>query len=156
MEKSRLVSIPLFATLDEADLELLAGVAREAEAADGETLMTEGEPGSALYAIESGTARVTLIDVPLATFGPGDVFGEMAVIAPGRRTATVVATSPMRLITLSIDDVAKLDVAAPDGDGAPAHAGRHAPLRRLAVDPNCTSSSRLCGHSVTSSRRRAV
>src|SRR4051812_9671467 len=114
MERSRLVSIPLFASLEEGDLDLLAAVAREAEAAEGETLMTEGEPGSALYAIESGTARVTLIDVPLATLGQGDVFGEMAVIASGRRTATVVATSPMRLITLSLDDVSELDLTAPE------------------------------------------
>ena len=113
MERSRLVAIPLFASLEEADLALLAAVAREAEATEGETIMAEGEPGSALYAIEDGTASVTMIGVPLALLGPGDVFGEMAVMAAGRRTATVVAPSPMRLPTLPNDDVSALDESAP-------------------------------------------
>ena len=114
MERARLASIPLFADLQEADLELIADVASETDAAVGDALVTEGDFGYALYAIESGTADVTHDGASVATLGPGDVFGEMAVIQSGRRTATVVATSPMRLITLFNRDVWALERSAPD------------------------------------------
>ena len=67
-----------------------------------------------MYAIESGTAEVSSNGVPLRTLGPGDVFGEIAVIASGRRTATVVATSPMRLIALFKRDVWSLERESPE------------------------------------------
>src|SRR4051794_25481083 len=105
METSRLTSIPLFADLAEHDLALVASVVQESDAEEGQTLVSEGDFGYALYAIESGTATVSMIGVELAQLGPGDVFGEMAVIASGRRTATVVATSPMKLISLFNRDV---------------------------------------------------
>jgi CRP-like cAMP-binding protein len=114
VERSRLASIPLFASLPEADLELIAEAAAEGEAEEGATLVTEGDFGYALYAIESGTAEVTHDGAHVGTLGPGDVFGEMAVIASGRRTATVVATSPMRLITLFNRDVWRLERQAPE------------------------------------------
>ena len=66
---------------------------------------TEGEFGHALFAIESGTAEVSADGETRATLGPGDVFGEIAVMASGRRTASVVATSPMRLVAFFKRDV---------------------------------------------------
>jgi len=114
VETSQLVAIPLFADLEPADLDVLAGVAQETEATIGETLISEGDPGHALFAIESGTAKVTLIGVHLRELGPGDVFGEIAFVTTRRRTATVVATSPMRLITVSSDDAQALEETAPE------------------------------------------
>ena len=58
METERLAVIPLFGGLDGADLEAIAAAATEVEAAEGQTLVTEGDFGHALYAIESGTADV--------------------------------------------------------------------------------------------------
>ena len=91
MEPSRLAAIPLFAGLDDADLAAVAAAAVEVEAAEGETLTMQGDLGHALFAIESGTAEVHANGERLATLGPGDIFGEMAVVSAGIRTATVVA-----------------------------------------------------------------
>jgi CPA1 family monovalent cation:H+ antiporter len=114
VETSRLAAIPVFAGLDDADLATIAEAAAEIDAADGQSLTIEGDFGYALYAIESGTAEVSVDGSPLRTLGPGDVFGEIAVIASGRRTASVVATSPMRLIVLFNRDVWALEQQAPE------------------------------------------
>jgi CRP/FNR family transcriptional regulator len=117
MDPSRLAAIPLFHSLGEDHLAALAAVATEASAAEGRRLATQGEFGHALYAIEEGTADVTLDDDVVGTLGPGDVFGEIAVLAAGRRTATVVATSPMRLIAIFKRDVWALERSSPETSG---------------------------------------
>ena len=114
METARLAAIPLFGDLEGADLEAVAAAATEVEAAAGERVVSEGDFGHALYAIESGTADVSANGAPVASLGPGDVFGEIAVLASGRRTASVVATSPMRLIALFKPAVWALDRKAPE------------------------------------------
>jgi CRP-like cAMP-binding protein len=103
----------VFSDLGDADLETIGAAASEVAAAKGETVAAEGDFGHALYAIESGQASVSIDGAPVATLGPGDVFGEMAVISSGRRTATVVATSPMRLIAFFKRDVWALEQKAP-------------------------------------------
>ena len=114
MEASRLAAIPLFSKLNETDLAVAAGAASEQEVAAGEEIVTEGDFGYALYAIESGDAEVTVDGGRIATLGPGDIFGAMAVLVSGRRTATVTATSPMRLIALFKRDVWALERQAPE------------------------------------------
>jgi len=109
MDAGRLATIPFFAALDEEVLASVAESAFEVEAAAGEQLALEGDFGYALYAIESGTADVSADGKSLGSLGPGDVFGEIAVLASGRRTATVVATTPMRLIALFKRDVWALE-----------------------------------------------
>ena len=113
METSRLTAIPLFAGLEDADLTAIAAAASELEADAGQALATQGDFGHALFAIESGTAEVSADGEKLATLGPGDVFGELAVIATGRRMASVFATSPMRLIALFKRDVWELEQRSP-------------------------------------------
>ncbi len=125
METSRLAAIPLFADLEDADLALIAAAAREFDVEDGKTLATEGEFGHALFAIESGTAEVTADGERRGTLGPGDVFGEVAVMTAGHRTASVVATSPMRLIALFKRDVWALEQQSPEAA---------ARLRALAIE----------------------
>jgi CRP/FNR family transcriptional regulator, cyclic AMP receptor protein len=125
MDVSRLAAIPLFHSLSEEHLAALAAVATETDAAEGQRLATEGEFGHALYAIEEGTAEVTLDGRPAGTLASGDVFGEIAVLAAGRRTATVVATSPMRLIAIFKRDVWALEQSSPETSGE---------LRKLVAD----------------------
>jgi CRP-like cAMP-binding protein len=114
MELSRLNAFPLFAGLAEDELAPIAAAASQVDAADGDTLATEGDFGYALYAIESGTAEVTADGDHLRSLGPGDVFGEIAIISSGRRTASVRATSPMRLIALFKRDVWALEERSPE------------------------------------------
>ena len=114
MEVSRLTAFPLFQGLGEDELAPIAAAASVVDAAEGDALATEGDFGYALYAIESGTADVSADGEHLRALGPGDVFGEIAIISSGRRTATVTATSPMRLIALFKRDVWALEARSPE------------------------------------------
>src|SRR5215210_7830950 len=101
MDKARLKAIPLFAELDDHDLQVIATFANETRAAEGEVLVREGDFSYELMAIEEGTAQVSRGGTILATLGPGDFFGEIGVVKNDLRTATIVAASSMRLITLT-------------------------------------------------------
>ena len=114
MDTSRFAAFPLFKGLTEPQLAAVAARAAELEAVEGQSLTSTGDFGHALFLIESGTADVTDRGDHIRKLGPGDVFGEVAVIASGRRTATVTATSPMRLIVLFKRDVWALERVAPD------------------------------------------
>ena len=114
METARIAAIPLFAGLPEVDLNRLAEAATELDLVQGATLTMEGEFGHTLFAIEEGTAGVLADGRIVRTVGPGDVVGEVAVVASGRRTATVVATSPMRLIALFKRDVWAVERRSPE------------------------------------------
>ena len=113
MEPSRLAEIPLFASLDRERLAEVAGVAVEVTAKHGETIAVQGDLGNALFAIESGTVEVVADGERLAMLGPGDLFGEIAVIAAGVRMASVVATSPVRLIAIYKQDALALERRSP-------------------------------------------
>ena len=114
MERERLAAIQLFADLSDGELDALVGVARELELEEGETLAQEGDFGHCIFAIESGTALVRRGDETLGSVGPGDVVGEIAVLASGRRSATVVATSPLRALSFFKRDVWALGEQAPE------------------------------------------
>lgn len=114
METARLAAISLFAGLDEPALEAVAARASEVTVDAGQPLAVEGDFGHALYAIESGSAEVTSDGQVLRVLGPGDVFGEVAVLASGRRTASVIAATPLRVIALFKRDVWALERDAPE------------------------------------------
>jgi CRP-like cAMP-binding protein len=113
MEAARLRVFPLFAGLADPELEAIAGVAGELEAAAGTVLTAEGDFGHGFFAVEAGEADVLQGDERIAGVGPGDVFGEIALLASGRRTASVVAVSPMRLITLFKRDLWRIEESYP-------------------------------------------
>jgi len=101
MDKARLKAIPLFANLDDHDLGVIATFANETSVSEGDTLVREGDFSYELMAIEEGTAAVHRGGQVVAELGPGEFFGEAGVLGNDLRNATVVATSPMRLITLT-------------------------------------------------------
>jgi CRP-like cAMP-binding protein len=89
-------------------------VAFELELERGRALTAEGDFGHALFAIESGTADVVSEGVLLRKAGPGDVVGEVAVLRPRRRIASIISTSPMRVLVVRKRDVRALEREAPE------------------------------------------
>ena len=83
--------VPLFAEADEQFLDRLAGEFIERTYAPGETITAEGEAGRTFVVIESGEATVTVHGQEVGKLGPGDAFGEMALIDKSARSATVKA-----------------------------------------------------------------
>jgi CRP/FNR family transcriptional regulator, cyclic AMP receptor protein len=96
----RLKSQPLFSSLNEDECELLSHWVEEREIPEGKVLGAEGDAGYFFFVIEEGKAEVTREGRRLNELGPGDFFGEIAILGGGRRTATVAATSPMRLLVI--------------------------------------------------------
>ena len=90
-----LSTVPLFSGLERRDLERIADSFKERKYSAGDTIAGEGQGGAGFFVIEEGTARVTVQDQERGTLGPGDYFGEIALIDEGARTATVTADSDM-------------------------------------------------------------
>ena len=80
----------------------------------GTTLVKEGDFGHGAFAITAGSAEVVQDGDVLRTLGPGDMFGEIAVLSGGRRTATVVATTDMTLVTVLNRDLWRLERECPE------------------------------------------
>jgi CRP-like cAMP-binding protein len=90
-----LQKVPLFADLDKKDLEKIAQVMNERRFAAGDTVTKEGAIGAGFFIVEDGTADVTVDGLPVGSIGPGDYFGEVALLTGSDRTATIVATTDM-------------------------------------------------------------
>jgi CRP/FNR family cyclic AMP-dependent transcriptional regulator len=90
----RLAAVPLFADLDKDELDDIAALGTDVEIDEGRELARQGDIGSEAFLILSGTASCLRDGEEIATFGPGDFFGEMALLVHGHRTATIVTTSP--------------------------------------------------------------
>jgi len=114
VDRARIAALPFFAGLPEQELDAVAGATGEVEFAAGESLTAEGHFGHGLYFIEEGTADVSTNGTKIGAVEPGDVVGEVAVLASGRRTASVVATSPVRAVSLFKREVWALEHKAPE------------------------------------------
>jgi len=101
MDPQRLKAIPLFSQLSEQEAKRLATFASETSIAEGQILMKEGDYSTELIAVEEGTADVIQGGKKIASLGPGDLIGEMGLLAREPRNADVIATSPMLVIKLT-------------------------------------------------------
>jgi hypothetical protein len=102
---AELRTLPLFASLTDAELRLVAHSAYEDTAAAGEMIVRRWDPSREFYVILEGTADVRTAEEHLADLGPGDFFGELAALDWGAsfgypRLASVIATSPSRLLVI--------------------------------------------------------
>ena len=88
-----LQQVPLFKGLNDKQLKSLSSEFTERRFSTGQELTAEGAGGAGFFVIESGTASVTVDGAERRTLGPGDYFGEIALIDGGTRTATITATS---------------------------------------------------------------
>jgi len=96
--------IPLFAELEPRELERLSGSFKERTFDAGQTVATEGEGGAGFFVIESGEASVTVHGEERGRLGPGDYFGDVAMIDQGDRTASIEAESDLKCYGLTFWD----------------------------------------------------
>ena len=99
-----LQKIPLFASLEPRELERLGGSFKERTFNAGETVASEGEGGAGFFVIESGEAVVSAGGEELRRLGPGDYFGDIALIDMGARTASILAESDLHCYGLTFWD----------------------------------------------------
>jgi CRP-like cAMP-binding protein len=100
VDPARLSAIPLFDDLTPKQLALVAETLDEVEVPPGKRIARQGDFAYEFFAIEEGTADVEQDGVVCATLGPGDFFGELGLLVSGRRTASVLSTSPMRILAM--------------------------------------------------------
>jgi CRP/FNR family cyclic AMP-dependent transcriptional regulator len=90
-----LKKVPLFAGLDDKELERIASAMKERRFEAGHAVTEQGTSGVGFFVIEDGTADVTVDGQARGSIGPGDYFGEIALLTDTMRTATITATSDM-------------------------------------------------------------
>lgn len=100
MDASVLKSVPLFAGLSDSDRRQVARWMDQIEVGAGTPLAREGDFAYEFFLIEEGTAEVTHDGAIVTDMGPGEYFGEIALLDTRRRTASVTASTPMRLIVM--------------------------------------------------------
>jgi CRP/FNR family cyclic AMP-dependent transcriptional regulator len=93
--------VPLFSDLERRELQEVAQSLRERTFSAGETVLTEGHAGVGFFIIVAGEARVTVRGDERARLGPGDYFGEIALVMGGERTATVTAETDLTCLALT-------------------------------------------------------
>jgi CRP/FNR family transcriptional regulator, cyclic AMP receptor protein len=113
LDTTQLKRIPLFADAPDEELKQVAAFAETREVESGTEVVSEGGFSRELLAIEDGTAEVTRDREKVADLGPGDVFGEAGMLDDELRSATVTATSRLKLISMGHFEVKRLKKNAP-------------------------------------------
>jgi CRP/FNR family transcriptional regulator, cyclic AMP receptor protein len=96
----RLGQVQLFSGCSKRDLERIAALSNEVEVSAGTVLMRQGDPGHEAFVIEKGKAKATVRGKRSRSMGPGECFGEMALLHAAPRSATVSAETDMTLVVL--------------------------------------------------------
>src|SRR5437016_8543105 len=97
----RLGGVPLFEGLSQRELERLVGASKVVQAKAGHAVVVEGEAGVGFHLILEGKAKVTRGGRKLRLLGPGDSFGDIALIDGGVRSASVTAETPLQLLSVT-------------------------------------------------------
>ncbi len=96
--------MPLFSGLGRRELERVANSMKERRFRQGDVVTTEGRGGVGFFVIEEGEAEVSVYGERRATLGPGDYFGEIALITESDRTATITAATDLRCFGMTMWD----------------------------------------------------
>jgi CRP/FNR family transcriptional regulator, cyclic AMP receptor protein len=112
--RAELKDVPFFSSLSKRDLTTVAQQMEEIDIPEGKELVREGDFGHEFFLIVDGTAEVVRGGARIAERGPGEFFGEMALLDEERRTATVTAKSPMRVLVMTRQSFRALDGTAPE------------------------------------------
>jgi hypothetical protein len=105
--------VPLFSSLEGRDLAVVARISNEAEFGVGETLIHEDEPGRHFFVVLEGEASVQRGGTEINRMGPNDFFGEISLLSDRPTTASVVTTSPARIVVITPPDFKELLEAMP-------------------------------------------
>jgi CRP-like cAMP-binding protein len=114
MDPKHLNEIPLFAGLSKDQRGEVARVADEIDIESGKRLVSEGRFGYEFFVISNGTAEVIRGEEHIADLGPGDFFGEMALLGDTTRNADVIASSPMTAMVMTDSAFRSLARKMPD------------------------------------------
>jgi CRP/FNR family cyclic AMP-dependent transcriptional regulator len=114
MDATQLKRIPIFADVPDEDLSVITTFATTEEVPEGKTIVREGDYANAFMAIEEGSARVTRDGQEIGQLNQGDIFGEIGVIEKEKRTASVEATSRVRLIKIEHWELNRMKKKLPD------------------------------------------
>jgi CRP/FNR family cyclic AMP-dependent transcriptional regulator len=114
VDVSLLKTIPLFADVPDDKLRKIAPFAETDEFAEGEVVVKEGGYSNHFFAIEDGTAKVERSGEKVADLGPGDVFGEQGLLERQERSATVTATSRLRVIKIEHWELSRMRKTMPE------------------------------------------
>jgi CRP/FNR family transcriptional regulator, cyclic AMP receptor protein len=106
--------IPLFTHCTRKELGEIAAIADELDLKEGTTLTTEGKSGREFFVIVEGEADVLMDGKSVATLSQGDFFGEIALLTGRPRTATVQATSPIRVLVITARNFSRLLEKSPE------------------------------------------
>jgi CRP/FNR family transcriptional regulator, cyclic AMP receptor protein len=101
-EKVELIKhTPLFGNCSKGELQQIAQIADEIDLREGKQMIKEGSRGREFFVLLEGEADVTKDGRTINQLGPGDFFGEIALVSDSPRTATVTATSPVRTLVIT-------------------------------------------------------
>jgi len=114
VDVSALKNTPLFADVPDEALKKVSTFASLESVAEGKTIIREGGFSNDFYVIDEGTARVERDGEQVAELGPGDIFGEQGLLEQQPRSASVVATSPVRLIKIEHWELSRMRQSMPD------------------------------------------
>ncbi len=114
MDVSQLKSVDLFAEVPDEALSKIAPFTKVDEFAEGREVVKEGGFANDFYVITEGTAKVERDGEHLADLGPGDVFGEQALLEKQQRSATVTATETLRVIKIEHWELSRMKKAMPE------------------------------------------
>jgi CRP/FNR family transcriptional regulator, cyclic AMP receptor protein len=105
--------VPLFGQCNKAELREIARLGTEAEVASGIELTREGARGREFFLLLQGEVDCTVHDVNLGVLGPGDFFGELALLDGGERNATIKTRQKVRVLVLDRSEFHRLLLASP-------------------------------------------